>query len=91
MARGRPAPGTRQSAPGRQRPARPNVSAWAAQKDVRMFKLLAQQPIDECLELLGDCIVAGLERHSMEPIFTITRKFFSLVTVRSTQPSHSRP
>jgi hypothetical protein len=54
-----------------------------AQMFKRVFQLTQQQPIDECLALLGDCLVADLGRGNVEPIVTICR---TTVTDLSARP-----
>lgn len=48
----------------------------------RVFQLILEQPVDECLSLLGDCLVADLEARAVEPIVTICRSAIHNLTVR---------
>lgn len=50
----------------------------------RVFQLTFEQPVDECLALLGDCLVADLERRAVEPVITICRRNIDNLTVRPT-------
>ena len=55
----------------------------------RVFQLTQQQPIDECLALLGDCLVADLSRGDVEPIVTICRTTVTDLSARP-RPALSR-
>ncbi len=55
----------------------------AAQMFKRVFQLTAQQPIDECLGLLGDVMAADLGRVGAQPIVTICRTTVSDQSVRA--------
>ena len=54
-----------------------------AQMFKRVFQLTAQQPIDECLGLLGDVMAADLGRVGAQPIITICRTTVSDQSVRT--------
>ena len=53
-----------------------------AQMFKRVFQLTAQQPIDECLGLLGDVMAADLGAVNAQPIITICRTTISDQSVR---------
>ena len=49
----------------------------------RVFQLTQQQPIDECLALLGDCMVADLDSHAVQPVVNICRTTVTDLSVRA--------
>ena len=55
-----------------------------AQMFKRVFQLTQQQPIDECLTLLGDCLVADFDSRSVQPIISICRTTVTDLSARLT-------
>ena len=55
----------------------------APQMFKRVFQLTAQQPVDECLALLGDCMVADLDAHAVQPVVCICRTTETDLSVRA--------
>ena len=49
----------------------------------RVFQLTQQQPIDECLALLGDCMVADLDSRGVAPVVSICRTTVTDQSVRA--------
>lgn len=57
----------------------------------RVFQLTQQQPIDECLALLGDCMVADLDSHAVQPVVSICRTTVTDLSVRARALRGARP